>query len=213
MSKPLLILGARSLADEIFDLVSDIPGYEVAAFVENMDRKRCEDRLNGLPVLWVDEIPKLLDTHDAICALGSTQRRAFIEQAAAMGARFATIVHPTAHVSSRAVLGPGCFVSPNVVIATKTRVDQHVFINRGVLVGHHAHIGQYCSIQCGANIAGRVTLRDGAYIGMSAVILNDLTVGENCIVGAGAVVTEDVPDRVQVVGVPAKIVRTDIGGK
>jgi len=48
---------------------------------------------------------------------------------------------------------------------------------------------------------------------MGALVLDNMTVGSQVVVGAGAVVTKDVPDRVQVVGIPAKIVKEDIQGK
>ena len=74
-------------------------------------------------------------------------------------------------------------------------------------------IGDYVSIQCGANIAGRVRIGDRAWISMSSVILDGTTVGSGSTVGAGAVVTKDVPDSVQVLGVPARIVRTETEAK
>jgi len=45
------------------------------------------------------------------------------------------------------------------------------------------------------------------------VVLDHLSVGARSIVGAGAVVTRDVPDNVQVVGVPARIVKENVAGK
>jgi acetyltransferase EpsM len=213
MNKPLVILGTHWLAEEMFDLISEIPGWEVTAFVENMDRERCKLMIEGLPVIWVDDIADMADTHQAICALGSTHRRRFIEQVAAMGMPFATLVHPSARVSSRASLGAGAFVSAMSIVSTKTEVADHVFINRGTLIGHHVRIGRYASIMCGVNIGGLAEIGESAFIGMSAVILDRVKIGKGSVVGAGAVVTEDVPDHVQVLGVPARIVKTDIEGK
>jgi acetyltransferase-like isoleucine patch superfamily enzyme len=48
---------------------------------------------------------------------------------------------------------------------------------------------------------------------MGALVLDHISIGSHSIVGAGAVVTKDVPDNVQVVGVPAKIVKQNIEGK
>jgi acetyltransferase EpsM len=213
MAQPLVILGTHWLAEEIFDLVSDLPEYEVTAFVENWDRARCDLEIEGRPVLWVEDVAGLTETHLAMCALGTTQRRGLIEQVEGMGMRFATLVHPTAHVSSRATLSPGCFVGAQAVIATRTHLEPHVFVNRGVLIGHHARIGRYTSLLCGANVAGRVTVGESSYLGMGAVVLDTLSIGSYSVVGAGAVVTKDVPDRVKVMGVQARIVETEIEGK
>ena len=213
MVKPILILGTHWLAEEMYDLITEMPGCEVAAFVENMDPERCKTKIEGLPVMWVDDLAGMTGTHVAICAIGSTHRDRFIEQVEAMGMPFVTLVHPSARVSNRAALGVGCFVSAQSVVSTKANLSDHVFLNRGVMIGHHVKIGEYASIQCGVNIGGLAEIGDSTFVGMSAVILDRVKIGRGSVVGAGSVVTKDVPDRVQVVGVPARIVKTDIEGR
>lgn len=213
MSIPILILGTRSLAEEIADVVSEIPGYEVAAFVENMEPDKCKEKLCGLPVLWVDELAGMTETYLAVCGLATTHRRQYVEQVSAMGMKFATLVHPTAEVSARAILGVGCLVSRYSVISANTVIGDHVFVNRGTLIGHHTRIGDYVTVQPGANIAGMVSIGKGTYVGMSAAVLDKISVGSNSVIGAGSVVTKDVPDSVQVLGVPARIVRSEIQAK
>jgi sugar O-acyltransferase (sialic acid O-acetyltransferase NeuD family) len=213
LSRKLLILGTRSLAEEIADLISEIPGYEATAFVENMDRDRGGKIIDGLPVLWVEDIAGMADTHSVVCGLATTQRRSYIERVKSMGFAFPTLIHPSSRISSKASLGEGCFVSPQTVVSTKTVIGSHVFLNRGVLVGHHSSIGDFVTVQPGANIAGLVTIGEASYIAMGAVVLDRVTVGQGCVVGAGAVVTKDVPDNTMVVGVPAKVVKTDIEAK
>jgi acetyltransferase EpsM len=208
-----LILGTRTLAIEIADIISEIPDVQLTGFVENMERDKCREKLEGLPVYWVDELEKLSKTHCAVCALATTHRKRFIEQVSAYNTPFATIMHPTARISAKSTLGKGTIVSAGVIIAAYTNLGQHVIVNRGALIGHHTKIGDYVTIQPGANIAGLCTIGDSAYIGMGAIVLDRISIGSHSIVGAGAVVTKDVPDNVQVIGVPAKIVKENIEGK
>jgi len=56
--------------------------------------------------------------------------------------------------------------------------------------------------------AGSV-IRKGAYIGTGATILGGVEVGEYATVGAAALVTRDVPAYTTVVGVPARVIKTD----
>ena len=42
-SRPLLICGTRTLAEEITDIVSEIPGMRVAGYVENWEPARALD--------------------------------------------------------------------------------------------------------------------------------------------------------------------------
>ena len=213
MKQPLLILGTRSLAEEVFDLVTETNDYEVTGFVENMDRSLCASPIEGLPVHWVDEIAHLASTHVAVCALGTTKRSRFTEQVAGLGFRFGTVIHPSARISKRTTVGEGAIVSAGVIVATRSAIGDHVLINRGALIGHHTSIGDHSSIMPGANIAGSCTVGPRCYIGMGAIVIDHLSIGQGCIVGAGAVVTKDLPASVQAVGVPARIIRENVDGR
>jgi acetyltransferase EpsM len=209
----LVILGTHVFAEEVADLVSECAEYELVAFVENWDRARCARPLLGLPVLWVDELAPLAATHVALCAIGTTHRIGYVEQVAAMNFRFATIHHQTARVSSTTTVGPGSILSTGVIVAAHTTIGRHVIVNRGSLIGHHTAIGDCVTISPGANIAGRITIGAGTYIGMGAIILDSLRIGSGSVVGAGSLVTKDVPDKVQVMGMPARITKEGVEGR
>jgi acetyltransferase EpsM len=207
----LLICGTRSFAEEIADVVSEVPEYELVGFVENLDRERCAETIGGLPVTWIDDVPELPDTHWAVCALATTKRRLFTGQAEARGLRFATIVHPSARVSTTSSLGDGTIVSVGAIVAAHSRIGRHVLLNRGVLVGHHTVVGDHVSLLPGANVAGNCRIGNGVFIGMGALVLDNVTVGDDAVVGAGAVVTRDVPAAAHVRGVPARVVEGEQG--
>lgn len=211
--QPLVVLGTHHFAPEVLDVVSETPGLRVEAFAENLDRSRTEEALDGVPVLWLEEAAHLAPTHLAICALGTTKRRRIVEEAAGLGFRFATVVHPGARVSGRSELGEGTIASVGVVVATHSRIGRHVILNRGALVGHDTVIGDFVTVGPGANVAGLCRIGEGAYLAMSSVVVDRVTVGEGSVVGAGAVVTKDVPAHVQVVGVPARIVKEGVDGR
>ncbi|NQW49408.1 MAG: acetyltransferase [Planctomycetes bacterium] len=210
--RQLLILGARSFAREVADLVSDVPQLQLAGFVENTDRKLCSEMIDGLPVHWVDDISEMAATHWCVCAFGSTKRIAFIRQAEAMGFRFASVIHPTARISRRSIIGDGSIISSGVQIATNTRIGRHALINRGALIGHDIVTGECISVGPGANIGGACRIQSGCYIGMGAIVIERLSIGEGSVVAAGAVVHRDVPAHVLVAGVPAVALKHGVDG-
>jgi acetyltransferase EpsM len=212
-ARPLLSLGTRLLAVELTDLLSEIPDFRLVGFVENMEKARCNEKLEGLPIFWIDDTADLARTHWAVCALATTHRSRFTEQAAKLGFRFATLIHPSSRISSQSSVGEGSIISPGVIVASHTRLGHHVFVNRGALIGHHTEIGDYVTIQPGANVAGVCRIGEATYIGMGALVLDHVKIGKHCVIGAGALVNKDVPDQVQVVGVPARIVKENITGK
>ena len=209
---PLFILGTREFCAVIADFTADIPEYEVVGFVENMDRNRCKEKLDGLPILWVDELADLSHTHQAVCGLTTTFRSRFTDQVAAFGMPFATLQHPSAQVSSKSSIAAGSVISPGVIISAYTHLGHHVFVNRGALIGHHTTVQDFVTVQPGANIAGACQIGRASYIGMGAMVRDRTTVGRQSIVAAGALVVKDVPNNVQVMGVPAKIVKENITG-
>lgn len=211
--EPLLILGTRTFAVEVADLAVEVQEFELAGFVENMERERCEQKLEDLPVFWVEELAQLSKSHSAVCGLSTTMRSRFTDQVAEFGMKFATLVHPSAKVSSRSSPGEGSIVGVGVIVGSHTHLGRHVILNRGAMVGHHTEVGDYVTIQPGANVGGACKIGDATYIGMGAIVIDHITIGSHSVVGAGAVVTKEVPDNVLVVGVPAKIVKENIAGK
>jgi len=212
VTRPLLVLGTTPFATEVAVLAEE-SGHEVAGFVENLDRARCDEPLAGLPVHWIDEVADLASTHAAVCGLGTTRRSIFTDQAAARGLPFATIVHPTAHVPASSPVGEGSIVGAGVLVGAYASIGRHVLLNRGSLIGHHTVVEDYVSVLPGANVAGSCRIGRAAFVAMGSVVVDHTSIGEESIVAAGAVVLRDVPPNVQVVGVPARVVKEQVRGR
>jgi sugar O-acyltransferase (sialic acid O-acetyltransferase NeuD family) len=204
----LYILGTGLLAEEVHAL-AETSGFTVRAFVENLDRAKAGDTLCDRPIIWIDDLPP---GAPSICALSTTKRREYTEQAA-VHASFQTLVHPSSTVLRSTTLGPGAIVSTGVLVGSHTTIGEHVLLNRGSRVGHHAHIGDYVTIQPGANIAGAGSIGDGTYVGMGAIVLERLTIGRGAVIAAGAVVKRDVPDHALVAGSPAVIKKQGVDAR
>jgi acetyltransferase EpsM len=195
----LCLAGSGSFAVEAAEWARDA-GWEVAGFIELLDRARAGSTVAGNLVLAPDAAA--CDRRAVVAAGGS--RRAHWKRLAPHGWRAGTIVHPSAWVSPSAVLAEGCIVGPGAVVGAETIVAEHTLVSRGALVGHHVRIGAFASLLPGANLAGHVLLGDGATVGMGAVIVDHTTVGAAATIAAGAVVLEDVIDGTRVQGVPAR---------
>lgn len=210
----LVVLGAGGFAEEVADLVSEIPEFELIGFIESLDRQRCRQPLLGLPVIWIDELARLDAPFRCVCAVGSPkQRKSFTQQVSSLGLEFTTVVHPTARIAPTASLGCGAIVSVGAIVSAHSKIGAHAILNRGCLIGHHVQIGDCVTISPGANIAGGSRIGELAYIAMGAIILEGISISSRAVVGAGAVVTRDVPSRVQVLGIPARIAKEDIEGE
>ena len=211
---PIVLLGAGNFAEDIADVVSGCDGFEVVGFIEGIDRSRCDAPKLGLPVHWIDDIPETLDLERcrSVCAVGTTRRAGFIEQAERLGLRFTTIIHPSALVARGVECGEGTIVGKRTIVGAGARLGRHVILNRGATIGHHVSIGDFVTVSPAANVASSVTIGERSYIGMGSNVIDQTTIGSRVVVGAGAVVVKNLPDRVLAVGVPAAVRKTGIEG-
>ena len=215
--RPLVIFGASNILSDLFDcaLARGLrPTRVVLHLPEESDDRSISlaDRVKMLAPLC--PVPEIVTLDEFSCApdelyiLGpTTPTRAALAELVQQrfGLGFHTLVHPTAYVSPLAQLGAGVFVGANSTIAPGAVIEDHVFVNRGVTIGHDTRIGSFSRIQPGSNLGGLSRIGRGVTVGMGANVLERLVIGDGAYVGGGAVVLDDVPPRVLVAGVPAKI--------
>lgn len=100
------------------------------------------------------------------------------------------------------------------------KIGKNLFIDHGmgVVIGETAEVGDNVTMYHGVTLGGiggepnakrHPTVEDNVMIGAGAKILGPITVGRGARVGANAVVLDDVPPYTTVVGMPAKVVRTN----
>ena len=123
---------------------------------------------------------------------------------------------PNAIIVGDVTIGEGSSVWFNAVIrgdVAPILVGKRVNVQDGVVIhcdtGFPNTIGDDVTIGHGAIVHG-TSVGDGTLIGMSATLLGRTQIGKECLIAAGAVVPPGliVPDRMCVMGVPGKIVRT-----
>ena len=195
----LYVVGTRSFAAEVVEYAT-AAGFEVAGLLEPYDRDRVGTEAHGLRVTWLEDAGRVA----AAVGTGECDRRPVVERLAALGIEPVAVVHPAAHVSASARIGEGCVVGPAAVVGAATELGRHVVVGRGALVGHHVVVGDFATLNPGANVGGNTTIGSGALVAIGAVVRDHVRIGGAALVGAGAVVVGDVPDGIEVRGVPAR---------
>ena len=107
-------------------------------------------------------------------------------------------------VENDTTIGVGSRIQADAYITAYSTLEDHVFVAPCVVTTNDDFMGR--TEQRLERIAGP-TIRRGARVGGGAVLCPGVVIGEEAFVGAGAVVTRDVPDRVVVVGNPARVLR------
>jgi phenylacetic acid degradation protein len=124
-------------------------------------------------------------------------------------------LHPTAVLIGDVIIGAGCYIGPacslrgdfgRLVVKDGANIQDtcvmHGFPGTDTVVEVDGHIG-HGAVLHGCNI-GR-----NAMVGMNAVVMDKAKIGDSAIVAASAFVKAgmEVPPRVLVAGVPARVVR------
>lgn len=114
------------------------------------------------------------------------------------------------------IIGRGVTVENKSSIGRKCKIETESYITNFSVVGDYCFIAP-CVAFTNDNFLGRTeerkkrfkapTLLRGARIGANATLLPGVTVGRDSLVAAGSVVVRDVPDKMVVVGCPAKVLR------
>ena len=120
--------------------------------------------------------------------------------------RFATLIHPTAVVSTSAKIGRGVVIQPFVSVGPNTQIGNCVQIFAQALIGHGAKLDDYSYVANNACVGAEVHLKEGAYLGTNATTREFISLGRWSVTGMGAVVLKDVPDYAKTVGNPARII-------
>lgn len=85
-----------------------------------------------------------------------------------------------------------------------------VVIHHRVVIGNNVSIGQNVTIGGTSKKYEVPVIGDNTQLSAGAVIVGPVNVGANCVIGANAVVVNDIPDNSVAVGIPAKVIKSDI---
>jgi len=108
----------------------------------------------------------------------------------------------------------GIEIHPAATIGERFFIDH----GTGVVIGETAEIGNDVTLYHGVTLGGTTwkagkrhpTLLDGMIVGAGAKILGPIVIGRSVKVGSNAVVVKDMPENSTVVGVPGRIVSSEL---
>jgi sugar O-acyltransferase (sialic acid O-acetyltransferase NeuD family) len=204
----LIIVGAGGFGREVLAWALDIPSnkrdWDVFGFLDD-DPSALERFSVPYPVLGstFGYHPKPDDRF--VCAIGTPNIKLRIcDELENRGARFITLIHPSAIIGTRCEIGLGTVVCPGVILTSDVKIGKHVLLNLHVTVGHDATIEDGSILSPHVDITGFAKIGRGVILGAHAVVLPKAKVDNDAIVGAGSVVLKRVKSGTTVMGVPAK---------
>lgn len=205
--KNLIIVGASGFGREVLQWVKHCNevknDWNIKGFIDDnlnaLDGYECDFKIIGSIKTY--EIQQ--DDFFALAIAIPKVKKVIVKLLSSRGAKFATIIHPTAIIGEFCKLGEGLIVTPKAKLSPNVTVGNFVTI-LGSGVGHDAIISDFCTITGNCSVNGHVMLEEGAFIGSNSCIAPGKKVGAWAYVGMGSMVISNVKAETKVMGNPAK---------
>ncbi|NUR29778.1 MAG: NeuD/PglB/VioB family sugar acetyltransferase [Catenulispora sp.] len=134
-------------------------------------------------------------------------RARIVERLGLSESRYATVVHPFAHVSQSSQVGAGSVLLAGAVLTADAVIGEHVAVMPHTVVTHDAVVEDFATLASGVRLGGGTRICEGAYLGSGALVREGVRIGAWSQIGMGSVVLRDVPDGEVWVGNPARRLR------
>lgn len=199
--KKVIIIGAGGHSAEITDYIAHYNSVlgsekhlEVLGYID--DNKENYDSYSFVsPYLGTIQNHEVLEHVEYIMGIANIQfRRTIVENFLQKGAKFATLIHPSAIVSPSAIVGEGCVVAHNASIGPKAIIGNFNMLNSRCTIGHDSTVGNFNFIGPQVVLSGFTKVGNNNMFGVNSATIPTIEIGDNNTIAAGMIITKTVKD-------------------
>ena len=208
--KDIIIVGAGGFGREVYSWLWDCfsrAEYGFKGFLADNKNDLEGYDIDG-PILDGPAVYRPASADRFVLAIGNVEaRRRTVELLLGQGAKFLTMIHPTALVAQTARLGSGAVLYPYSLVSNGAVLDDFVHLSLYASVGHDGRVGQYCALSPYSTLNGFAVLEDEVLLGTHASVAPTKRVGRGSKISSNSAVMKDVPPGSLVFGVPGRHTR------
>ena len=200
--KKVIIIGASGHSAEITDYITHYNNsvapelcFDVVGYID--DNKENYDSYSFVsPYLGKIQDHEVSEEAEYIMGIANIQfRRTIVENFLQKGAKFATLIHPSAIVSPSAIVGEGCVVAHNASIGPKAIIGNFNMLNSRCTIGHDSTIGNFNFIGPQVVLSGFTKVGNNNMFGVNSATIPTIEIGDNNTIAAGMIITKTVKDN------------------
>jgi sugar O-acyltransferase (sialic acid O-acetyltransferase NeuD family) len=203
----ILIVGAGGFGREVLQWARHAwPEHakNIAGFL-SADPTKLDGHATNLPIVGSPDDFEPQPTDGLLLAIGIPQvRRQVAEELEATGARFLTLIHPTAIVAQSAKIETGAVICPYAIVSDSARAGRFALLNYHASMAHDSVAGDFAVLSPYAALGGGARVDADVFLGLHASVAPGRTVGAYSRVSANSSVLQDVPANSLVYGVPGR---------
>lgn len=206
--KKLFIVGQGGHSKVVTDIVKAQGDYEIIGYLDDYYKEMKKGgELIYAPISFSSCFSKDQLIYFVIAIGNNMVRKRITETLRLPYSKYATIIHPTAVISSSSIIGKGSVVMPYSVVNANSKIGEHVIINTGAIVEHDNLIGDFVHLSPSVTLTGTVHIEEGTHLGAGSTVIPGRVIGSWTTVGAGATVVCDIGNGDTVIGTPAKSIK------
>ena len=204
----IIIVGAGGFGREVLQWARDAwPEHasRIAGFLSaERDRLICHD--GSLDIIGDPDRYEPQPSDALLLAIGiPIVRRQVAESLRSRGAKFLTLVHPTAIVAPTAAIGEGAIICPYAIVSDSARVGAFVLMNYYSSLGHDASAGDHAVLSPYATLGGNAHIGDDVFMGLHASVGPGRRIGARSKVSANSCALSDAPPESIIYGAPGRV--------
>jgi sugar O-acyltransferase (sialic acid O-acetyltransferase NeuD family) len=204
----IIIVGAGGFAREIYYWADDTfskENYKIKGFL-SYNQKDLEEFNVKSDIIGNDDNYKIEKNDLFIIAIGDIDiKKRAVNRLKKRGAKFLSLIHPTALIVPTAKIGEGVIICPYCLISDNVQLDDFVMMNFYSSCGHNAKIGKYSILSPYSTVNGFVILENEVFLGTHSTVISGKKVGYRTKISANSVVMRNISKNKIVFGVPGRI--------
>ena len=208
----VIIVGAGGFGREVYQWAQKLlrsNNYRFKGFID--DDPNLNDATAGdPPVLGAicsgDDQYKIQESDRFVYAIGNIDnKREIVTGLQNRGAKFLTLIHPTAVIADTAEIGEGVVICPFALVSDRAKLSDFTMLNFYASCAHDTRVGRYCILSPYSTLNGCVELEEEVFLATHATVIAGRKIRARTKISANSVAMTDVPTRSIVIGVPGKV--------
>lgn len=137
--KTLVLIGAGGVARTLTDIVKQNNPYDNIIYLDDTPK----DGVSGCCSQYIEYMSDDTEFHPAIS--DNKIRQSWIDLLHEKNATIATIVNPSAYISSTVQLADGVAILPGAIVNTGCRLSNGILVNCGAVIDHDCVVESLCA--------------------------------------------------------------------